>query len=179
MIQSWFPDADIRVIADYDSTNNLGIFDITVNDVLVHSRKCDTRTYGVSGHLWLRDEPVRQRAVWYAIDSALTDRSQKLQGRTTCHPHVVIQSSSSNAEHAASAAELIGKWFQHQRLAVETVIDDSSAWNFEILVNGLLLHSRNTQWHGFLHDEWSQQSLLWRAISDLLPKARTSALMGA
>lgn len=132
------------------------------------------------GHLWLRNERARQQAVWHAIDSArASDKGQKLQGQTACHPRVVIRSSSYAAEHAAGAAELLEKWFKHHGLAVETVIDDSSTWNFEILVNGVLLHSRNTLWHGFFHDEWCQQSLLWRAISDLLPDARTSAVMGA
>lgn len=160
--------------------NNLGIFDITVNGVLVHSRRCDTRTYGVPGHLWLRDEPRRQQAVWYAIDSArAAGKDRKPQGRMACHPHVVVRSSSNGAKHAARAAELIETWFQHRRLEVETVIDDGSEWNFEILVDGVLLHSRSTQWHGFLHDEWYQQSLLWRAISDQLPDVRTSTAMGA
>jgi hypothetical protein len=64
-------------------------------------------------------------------------------------------------------------------LQVERLIDDSSEWNFEIMVNGVLLHSRNTQGHGFFHDDWCQQSLVWRAIADLLPQARTMALKGA
>lgn len=179
-MQSWFPDVDIREIADYDQMNNLGIFDITVNGVLVHSRRCDTRTYGVPGHLWLRDEPRRQQAVWYAIDSArAADKGQRPQGRTARHPRVVVRSSSCGARHAARAAELIESWFQHRGLEVETVIDDSSEWNFEILVDRVLLHSRSTQWHGFFHDEWCQQSLLWRAISDRLPDASTSTVMGA
>lgn len=132
------------------------------------------------GHLWLRDEPTRQQAVWHAIDSArAAGEGQKLQGRTARRPHVVIRSSSYGSEHAARAVDLIEKWFQLHGLVVETVIDDSSEWNFEILVDGVLLHSRNTLWHGFFHDEWCQQSLLWRAISDLLPDARTSAVMGA
>lgn len=128
----------------------------------------------------MRGEYTRQQAVWHAIESARdAGRGQKLQGRTVRHPHVVIRSSSCNAEHAAHAAEVIRKWFQQHGLVVETVVDDGSKWNFEILVDEVLLHSRNTQWHGFFHDEWCQQSLVWRAISDLLPDARTSAVMGA
>lgn len=159
--------------------NNLGIFDITVNGVLVHSRRCDTRTYGVPGHLWLRDEPRRQQAVWYAIDSARAEKGQRLQGRIAHHPHVVVRSSSHCGTHAARAAELIETWFRHHGLEVDTVIDDSSEWNFEVLVDGVLLHSRSTQWHGFFHDEWYQQQLLWRAISDRLVDVSTSTFMGA
>lgn len=95
------------------------------------------------------------------------------------YPSVVVRSSSYCAQHAARAAKLIETWFRCNGLEVGTVIDDSSEWNFEIVVDSVLLHSRSTQWHGFFHDEWGQQSLLWRAISDLLPDARTSAVMGA
>jgi len=70
---------------------------------------------------------------------------------------------------------MIRGWFQTDRLQVEQTIDPSNEWNFEITVNGVLLHSRNTQWHGFFHDDWCQQSLVWRAISDLLPDARVTA----
>lgn len=157
--------------------NNLGIFDITVNDVLVHSRWCEKRWYGVQGHLWLRDEPARRRAVWHAIESArAAGGGRKLRGEG---PRVVVRSSGGNARLAARAAELIGTWFPHHGLKVETVVDDGSEWNFEILVDGVLLHSRSKQWHGFFHDEWGQQSLVWRAISDLLPDAGASAAMGA
>lgn len=135
------------------------------------------------GHVWLRDEPARQQAVWHAISSAQAAcDAQKLPEQATqrtAHPRVVIRSSSYGAKHAARVVEMIRTWFHSHRLEVETVVDDSSEWNFEILVNGVLLHSRNTLWHGFFEDEWSQQSLLWRAISDLLPDARTSTLMGA
>mmetsp|Transcript_78200 Transcript_78200/g.203834 ORF Transcript_78200/g.203834 Transcript_78200/m.203834 type:complete len:99 (+) Transcript_78200:382-678(+) len=96
-----------------------------------------------------------------------------------CHPHVVVRSSSYGAEYAARAAELIESWFQHHGLGVEAVVDDGSEWNFEILVDGVLLHSRSTQRHGFFHDEWCQQSLLWRAISDHLPDVTPSTVMGA
>jgi hypothetical protein len=64
-------------------------------------------------------------------------------------------------------------------LHVEEVVDDSSEWNFEITVNGVLLHSMRTQWHGVFHDDWNQQCLIWRAISDLLTPARTMAVKGA
>jgi len=135
----------------------------------------------VPGHLWLRDEPIRQNAVWHAIDSTLASgnglpsASKESSGKTS----VIIRSSSSCAKHAAHAVQMIGDWFQNCTLHIEDIIDDSSDWNFEILVNGVLLHSMNTQWHGFVHDDWKQQSLIHRAISDLLPASSNMAIAGA
>lgn len=63
-------------------------------------------------------------------------------------------------------------------LAVEEVVDDSSEWNFEITVNGILLHSRQSLEHGFFHDDWSQQTLVWRAISDVLQSSVKVAAKG-
>jgi len=143
--------------------NNLGIFDITVNGVLVHSRKCDTRAYGVPGHLWLRDNPARQHAVWHAINSV-----GRVHGAQRGPPSVLIRSSTYGAKHATRVAEMLGGWFPNDQIQFQIMIDDSSEWNFEILLNGVLLHSRNTQWHGFLEGDWSQQGLLWRSLSDLL-----------
>lgn len=154
----------------------------------MHSRKCDTRTYGVQGHLWLRDEPTRQNAVWHAINSTVAsgnsldplawkDGSDKTS--------VVIRSSSNGVQHAALVVQMIRSWFQSDRLHIEELVDDSSDWNFEIMVNGVLLHSRRTQGHGFFHDdtesyaECCQQYLVRRAISDLLPESRNMAVIAA
>lgn len=178
-MRGWFPDdANLNVveIADYDRVNNLGVFDIHVNGVLVHSRKCDTRTYGVPGHLWLRDNRPRENAVWQALNSSLVPcNSQKVvpQGG---HVNVVVCSSRYGAKHSSDAAETIRSWFQNPMLLVSETVDDSSEWNFEIMVNGVLLHSMSTLGHGFFHDDWNQQSLVWRAMSDLLPSDK---LMGA
>lgn len=150
---------------DYDRVHNLGIFDITVNGVLVHSRKCSSRTYGVPGHLWLRDESARQNAVWHAINSASANSlGYSMQKRS---PSVSISSSTSNMEHAANAAKTIRHWFQGTSLHVEETLDDNCEWNFEIVVNGILLHSMKCLHHGVFHEDWQQQSLVWRAISDL------------
>jgi hypothetical protein len=147
--------------------------------VLVHSRKCDTRTYGVPGQVWLRDDADRQNAVWYAIDSAAKSDLRISLEPVACSSRspivVVVCSSSFGSEYATETVQTIRSWFQSSRLNVKEAIDDSSKWNFEITVNGILLHSRNLLGHGFFHDEWSQQTLVWRAISDLLEgSGRTS-----
>lgn len=129
----------------------------------------------------MRDEPARQNAVWHAINSALASGKgqpvspKDISGKTT----VVVRSSSSGAKHAASSAQMIRDWFQNCTLQIEETIDDSSDWNFEILVNGVLLHSMKTQWHGFFDEDWKQQSLVHRAISDLLPASSNMAMVGA
>lgn len=74
---------------------------------------------------------------------------------------------------------MIRDWFQNCTLQIEETIDGSSDWNFEILVNGVLLHSMKTQWHGFFDEDWKQQSLVHRAISDLLPASSNMAMVGA
>jgi len=143
-----------------------------VNEVLVHSRRCHTRTYGVPGHLWLRDESARQNAVWHAINSALSCKAPESLPSDSVNdsPRIIICSSSDGAQHSRQVVEMMQSWFPNEKLLVNEVIDDSSVWHFEILVNGVLLHSRKTQWQGFFYDDWSQQSLVWRAISDLLLK---------
>lgn len=157
----------------------------------MHSRHCSTRVDGVPGHMWLRGETARQNAVWQAIKSALTlGASSELSARKDSsgdehmrdvkgYPRVVLRSSNSNAKQTGRAAQMIRGWFQDHSLQVKEVIDDSSEWNFEILVNGVLLHSRSSQWQGFFHDDWSQQSLVWRAISDLVPDEDIMAMQGA
>lgn len=188
MIRSWFPAARIREIADLDRENNLGIFDIHVNGVLLHSRKCTSRKYGVPGHLWLRDERARQSAVWHAINSIQAphsfkefpgDSQQRGKSFGEGYPSVSVRSSSYHTTHATRVVEMINGWFHDGKPHVAEILDDECQWNFEIEVNGVLLHSRSTQWHGFFHDDWSQQHLVWRAISDLLPDARTMAVKGA
>lgn len=72
---------------------------------------------------------------------------------------------------------MIKDWFQH--ISVEQCIDNSCEWNFEICVNGVLLHSRNSLWHGYFCEEKEQQCLVWRAISDLLSKGGALAVKGA
>lgn len=181
-MKSWFPSADIREIADHDRVNNLGIFDITVNGVLIHSRKCDTRTYGVLGHLWLRDEPTRQNAVWHALDSVQNPVKYSLNPLSASSAdkvHVVILSSSRNVHAAAQTAATFREYFQDANLQVEERFDDGSDWNFEIFVNGVLLHSMSRQWHRHPLDDPKQHSLLQRAISDLLLASRNMATVGA
>lgn len=161
----------------------MGIFDITVNGVLVHSRKCDTRSYGVPGHLWLRGEAARQNAVWHAINSAVCSSDPPLCIATHAQwqkspVHIVVRSSTWGLQHSARVSALVRSWFQSSMLAVEEVVDDSSEWNFEITVNGILLHSRQSLEHGFFHDDWSQQTLVWRAISDVLQSSVKVAAKG-
>lgn len=187
MIKSWFPTATINEIADVDIVNNLGIFDITVNGVLVHSRKCDTRTYGVYGHEWLRDKKERQNGVWHAINSVSVpcDAEPGCKRQKTVHdefPNIVVRASSQNARHSACFVEMVQDWFCDDKVQVEQALADDDPSSFEVLVNGVLLHSNKTQEHGFLddHDEHSsQQSLVWRSISDLLRSAGKMAVKGA
>lgn len=183
MIQGWFPTAIVQETGNYEH-KDLGIFDITVNDVLVHSRKCDTRSYGVPGHLWLKDTPARQNAVWQAISSAAAshDSQEATQLKQNSHQRrlrVVVRSSSYGAKHADAVLEMIKGWFYQDWLEVERVIDDGSEWNFEITVGGVLLHSRNTLGHGFFYDDSSQQNLVWRAISDISSGVVEMAVKGA
>jgi hypothetical protein len=173
----------VRETPNYDR-NDLGIFDITVNDVLVHSRKCDTRSYGVPGHLWLRDEQARQNDVWQAISSAAASHDSQDAARLKKHVRagclkVLVRSSSYGAKHLDAVVEMIRGWFHKDWLEVKGVIDDGSAWNFEITVGGVLLHSRNILGHGFFYDDWSQQNLIWRAISDISSGVGEMAAKGA
>lgn len=117
------------------------------------------------GHRWLRDDRTQQNAIWRAIASA-----HEHAGYSFCQdcPSIVVCSSRHNADVAVRAQQMIKDWFQTRKVNVEHVFDDSDDWNLEILVNGVLLHSRSTQWHGFFTDERSQQKLVWRAVSDLL-----------
>lgn len=98
----------------------------------------------------------------------------------TGRPRLVIRTSSYyGAKLSTSVGEMIRGWFRSDTLLVEEIVDDSGDWNFEITVNGVLLHSRNTQGHGFPHEDLSQQGLLWRAITDLLHTDRAMAGKGA
>lgn len=191
MIRGWFPDAVVQEKANHER-NDLGIFDITVNDVLVHSRKCDTRSYGVPGHLWLKDEPARQNAVWQAISSAAASHHSQESTHLKQSSHqgrlrVVVRSSSDGRKHLDAVVEMITGWLScewslkslEDRLEFERVIDDSCEWNFEITVGGVLLHSRNILGHGFFCDDRGQQNLVWRAISDILPDVVVMAAKGA
>jgi predicted Rdx family selenoprotein len=150
-------DITIRTIADFEI---LGIFDITVNGVLVHSRKCDSHHYGQPGHLWLRDDKDRQTAVWQAVQSALSSRHACHDGCVDIH----VRHSTYSAKYSEYAAELISSWFPDSVLHINDETDNSSDWNFEISINGVVLHSRATQGHGFFYDEWNQQCLIWKAV---------------
>ena len=43
--------------------------------------------------------------------------------------------------------------------------DSSTAGNFEITVDGTLVHSKKNNGHGFLHDNAKQQEAVFAAIS--------------
>jgi len=105
--------------------------------------------------------------VWHAIESTRVSGNSYTKQRSV-KTSVVICSSSNGLKHATCAAQMIRNWFPNDMFSVEELIDDSSEWNFEIMVNGVLLHSMKTQWHGFLHDNEHQQSLVRRAVADLL-----------
>lgn len=135
-----------------------------MNGVLVHSRKCDSHAYGQVGHLWLRSETARQTGVWQAIESALSFENPSTAG----HVLVSIRYCSRFAEHSKHVADMITSWFPSAVLHVHAVIDDSSSWNFEISVNGVVLNSMKTQGYGFFHEDWNQQCLAWKAMTGLL-----------
>lgn len=42
--------------------------------------------------------------------------------------------------------------------------DPKSTGNFEITVNGQLVHSKQTKGHGFFHDNYDQQQVVCNAI---------------
>lgn len=120
--------------------------------------------------------------MWHAINSAIASSACKEspeQSKSLGGPRVVVKTSNYAATQAASVAAMIRAWFQTHRVVVEEIVDDGSSWNFDISVNGVLLHSRSTQGHGFFHDDWSQQCLVWRAISDLLCDDRAMVDKGA
>lgn len=135
------------------------------------------------GHLWLRDEPSRQTAVWHAISSVLhlcdKDGLNEMQTFPQGTVRVIVRSSSYGLSHMEHAVGLIQLWFKNGQVLVEGVLDNTSEWNFEISVNGVLLHSRSTQGHGFFHDDWSQKCLVWRAVTDLLKSGQLHAWSGA
>jgi len=135
-----------------------------VNGVLVHSRHCDSHPYGVPGHLWLRNNKPRENAVWQALQSAL----QSVKALDVKSATVVIQHASYSTLQSNCVAETISSWFPHCPLRVHQVLDDSNDWNFEITVNGVLLHSMKSQGHGFFKDEWDQQCLVWKAVQGIV-----------
>lgn len=151
----------MRETADFEI---LGVFDITVNGVLVHSRKCDSHSYGQVGHLWLRNDKARQTAVWQAVQSALLLENAFDSGPVT----VRIAHCSYYSKHSKHVSDMIRSWFPRAGLHVYAMVDDSSRWNFEVSVNGVVLHSMLSQGHGFFHDDWDQQCLIWKAIKGLL-----------
>jgi len=191
------------VISDFEV---LGIFDILVNGVLVHSRKCDSHDYGQPGHKLLHNNGDRQMAVWVAIEAALSSAKrvcpdtakeytfaeyseafskeysqQKLDGYWSHCMKPSQQTTSSDRDQATViirhssgtnvklSEDMIRSWFHSPLLAIDTISDDSSTWNFEIAVNGVLVHSRNRLYQGVLHeDEWDQQNLVWKAIRGVL-----------
>lgn len=138
----------------------------------MHSRRCDSHSYGQVGHLWLRNDKARQTAVWQAVQSALLFENSFGAG----YVMVNITHCSYFAKHSKQVADMISGWFPSAGLHVYALVDDSSRWNFEISVNGVVLHSKKTQGHAFFHDDWDQQCLVWKAIKRLLTYDQ---LMGA
>ena len=46
--------------------------------------------------------------------------------------------------------------------------DPKSTGNFEITVNGILVHSKQTKGHGFFHDNHDQHGVVFNAIDDAI-----------
>eukprot|EP00389_Voromonas_pontica_P004887 GDKH01007271.1.p5 GENE.GDKH01007271.1~~GDKH01007271.1.p5 ORF type:complete len:50 (-),score=20.03 GDKH01007271.1:481-630(-) len=47
-------------------------------------------------------------------------------------------------------------------------MDRGVTGNFEITVDGKLVHSKKNQGHGFLHDNPAQQAVVFKAIEDAM-----------
>lgn len=165
----------------------LGIFDILVNGVLVHSRKCDTHVYGVHRQQWLRDSCERKNAVWYAIKSLRPEVGSTCSSnvcttddsKTHCQavPHgglereqarVVVRHSQWYGHQAELSVQLLKEWFPTHSVDVRQREGTESDEPFSIAVNGVLLHSRQLMGHGFFHNEWEQQDLVWKAVKGFL-----------
>ena len=48
--------------------------------------------------------------------------------------------------------------------------DPQSTGNFEITVNGTLIHSKQTKGHGFFHTNAEQQEVVFKSIQDAINK---------
>jgi len=64
--------------------------------------------------------------------------------------------------HFRSAGQLINEKFPG--IEIEEVKDPGKTGNFEIEVDGKLVHSKKTQDHGFLHTNESQKKVVFDAI---------------
>jgi len=54
------------------------------------------------------------------------------------------------------------------KIDVVSIQDANVTGNFEIKVNGVLVHSKKTKGHAFLHDNKDQQVVVYKAIDDAL-----------
>ena len=63
-----------------------------------------------------------------------------------------------------AAKQLILKKFP-ENVEVVSKKDATTTGNFEVTVNGTLVHSKKTQGHGFLHQNDKQQEVVFAAIS--------------
>jgi len=52
------------------------------------------------------------------------------------------------------------------KITVVSQQDPSVTGNFEIKVNGVLVHSKKTKGHGFLHENKDQQVVVFKAVDD-------------
>ena len=51
---------------------------------------------------------------------------------------------------------------------MDSIKDSGTTGNFEVTVNDVLVHSKRTQGHGFLHDNEEQQAIVKAAIAEAL-----------
>ena len=68
-------------------------------------------------------------------------------------------------------------WFAN--ISVESNKDPGATGNFEITVNGKLVHSKTTAGHGFLHDNPQQQEAVKQAIAAAILEGARTALQAA
>jgi len=55
-------------------------------------------------------------------------------------------------------------------VTVQSKPDSGTTGNFEVTVNGNLVHSKKTKGHGFLHNNPAQIEVVFNAISAALPQ---------
>merc|ERR1712106_1036265 len=86
---------------------------------------------------------------------------------------IEIQYCSEDGEHYKSAVKLIQNMFPASQFPECNMVfkeskDEDVTGNFEIKVNGQLVHSKKTKEHGFLHENKKQQMVVSDAIENAI-----------
>jgi len=70
---------------------------------------------------------------------------------------------SGNGPHFNASRALITKWCP--KAQIKSLKDSGTTGNFEIKVDGVLVHSKATKGHGFLDENQTQQSVVKAALA--------------